>query len=77
MTAGAEAIDELLTASLLASDELVRASDGSADASVEPVEAAIAATAADHGIDAGTAVRRKGRRGDAALRLGAEADERH
>ena len=48
-----EAIDELLTASLLASDQLVRAADGSADASVEPVEAAIAATAADHGIDAG------------------------
>ena len=52
-SADTEAIDELLTASLLASDELVRAADGSADASVEPVEAAIAAAAADHGIDAG------------------------
>ena len=50
---GAEAIDELLTASLLASDELVRVSDGSADPSVEPVEAAIASAAASHGIDAG------------------------
>ena len=50
---GAEAIEELLTASLLASDELVRASDGAADASVEPVEAAIASAAAGHGIDAG------------------------
>ena len=51
--AGADAIDELLTASLLASDELVRVSDGSADASVEPVEAAIASAAANRGIDAG------------------------
>jgi P-type Ca2+ transporter type 2C len=51
--AGADAIDELLTASLLASDELVQASDGSADASVEPVEAAIAEAAANRGIDAG------------------------
>ncbi len=50
-SSGAEAIDELLTASLLASDELVRASDGSADASAEPVEAAIAEAAAGRGID--------------------------
>ncbi|MGA8218021.1 MAG: cation-transporting P-type ATPase [Solirubrobacterales bacterium] len=50
---GAEAIDELLTASLLASDELVGGADGSADASVEPVEAAIAETASNRGIDAG------------------------
>jgi Ca2+-transporting ATPase len=50
--ASAEEIDELLTASLLASDELVRSADGSADASVEPVEAAIVAAAAGRGIDA-------------------------
>jgi P-type Ca2+ transporter type 2C len=50
----AEAIEELLTASLLASDELVRAADGSGDTSTEPVEAAIAATAAGQGIDAAT-----------------------
>ena len=50
-SSGAESIDELLTASLLASDELVRASDGSADASTEPVEAAIAEAAAGRGID--------------------------
>lgn len=48
---GAEAIDELLTAGLLASDELARAGDGLAEASVEPVEAAIATAAAGHGID--------------------------
>src|SRR5512144_2440666 len=50
-SSGAESIDELLTASLLASDELVRASDGSADASAEPVEAAIAEAAAGRGVD--------------------------
>ena len=48
---GAKAIDELLTAGLLASDELVRTGDGFAEASVEPVEAAIATAAAGHGID--------------------------
>jgi Ca2+-transporting ATPase len=48
---GAEAIDELLTAGLLASDELARTGDRFAEASVEPVEAAIATAAAGHGID--------------------------
>jgi len=48
----AEAIDELLEASLLASDELARASDGSSAVSASPVEAAIAEAAADRGIDA-------------------------
>ena len=54
-TGSTEAIDELLTAGLLASDELVEA----ADVSVEPVEAAIAAAAANHGINAGTLLRER------------------
>ncbi len=48
----AEAIDELLEASLLASDELARASDGSTAISPSPIEAAIAEAAAERGIDA-------------------------
>jgi Ca2+-transporting ATPase len=47
----ADAIDELLEASLLASDELARSAEGSTTVSGSPVEVAIAEAADDRGID--------------------------
>jgi P-type Ca2+ transporter type 2C len=47
----ADAVDELLSASLLASDELARSVEGSTTASSSPVEVAIAEAAGGRGID--------------------------
>ena len=49
-----EAIDDVLGAALLASDEIALAAQGSSDLTAEPTEAAIAACAARRGVDMDT-----------------------